>query len=242
MSLLTGRTILRHAGIVGTMVAAIVTTSALFGAVQAVGAGASAGSDKAQAKQYLLTLSDMPAGWKTEKGASGNGSGTLPGAKQLASCIGVPSKLIDANPPEADSPYYENKSGSLEVQDTVSVFGSAKVAKAELAAMANTRTPSCMTTIMNGAFKAKIQASAGKGAKLGAITVTRADPTQFGNGTTGLVISLPITADGTSITANIAAVYYVKGKFGQEIDFNAYGSTFPTAIAQPIITTAINRL
>ena len=242
MSLLTGRTVLRHASIVGNIVAAAAITSVLLGAVQAAGAGASPASDKAQAKQYLLTLSDMPAGWKTEKGSSDNGSGSLPGAKQLASCIGVPSKLINANPPEADSPYYENKSGSLEVQDTVSVFGSAKVAKAELAAMANTKTPSCMTTIMNGSFKAKIQASAGKGAKLGTITVTRADPTQFGSGTTGLVISLPITADGTSVTANIAAVYYVKGKFGQEIDFNAYGSAFPTAIAQPIITTAINRL
>ncbi len=157
MSLLTGRTVLRHASIVGNIVAAAAITSVLLGAVQAAGAGASPASDKAQAKQYLLTLSDMPAGWKTEKGSSDNGSGSLPGAKQLASCIGVPSKLINANPPEADSPYYENKSGSLEVQDTVSVFGSAKVAKAELAAMANTRTPSCMTTIMNGSFKAKIK-------------------------------------------------------------------------------------
>ena len=74
----------------------------------------------------------MPKGWKTEKGSGGSGSNNFPGATQLASCIGVPASLITSNPPEVDSPYYENKSGSLEVQDSVSVFPSAKTATAEL--------------------------------------------------------------------------------------------------------------
>jgi hypothetical protein len=52
-----------------------------------------------------------------------------------------------------------------------------------------------MTTLMNGSFKAQILASAGKGATLGTITVTRADPANFASGTTGLVMSLPISPD-----------------------------------------------
>jgi hypothetical protein len=244
MSLSTGRKVLRRASanIVGNIAVAAVTTSVLLGALQTGGAGASTASDKAQAKHYLLTLSDMPAGWTREKGSSGNGSGSFPGATQLASCIGVPSNLISSNPPEVDSPYYQNKAQTLEIQDSVSIFHSPKVAKAELAAMANAKTPSCMANLMNGTFKTKIAASAGKGATVGTITVTRADPAQFGNGTTGLVMSLPISSQGISVTATIAAVYYVKGKFGQQIDFNSYGSAFPSGIAKSITTVAINRL
>jgi hypothetical protein len=221
---------------------AILVSSALVLGARFDGAGASTASNKAQAKKDLLVLSDMPSGWKVEKGSSGNGSNNFPGAKQLASCIGVPSKLINSNPPEVDSPYYKNKSGSLEVQDRVSLFATAKVALAELAALANTKTPACMTTIMNGAFKTKIQASAGKGATVGTITVTRADAAIFGKGTTGVLISLPISDQGVSITANILVVYYVKGALGQQIDFNAYGSPLPNSVAKALTTTAINRL
>ena len=209
---------------------------------QVAGAGASAASSKAQAKKLLLTLSDMPKGWKKEKGSAGGGSSNFPGATQLAGCIGVPASLITSNPPEADSPYYENKSGSLEVQDSVSVFPSAKAAQSDYEALANAKTPACMSTLMNGAFKAQILASAGKGATLGTITVTRADPTGFANGSTGLVMSLPISEQGVSLTAVITTVYYVKGKFGQQIDLNSYGPAFPTSLAQSLTATALHRL
>ena len=89
-----------------------------------------------------------------------------------------------------------------------------------------------MTTLMNGAFKAQILASAGKGATLGTITVTRSDPARFAGASTGLVMTLPISEQGVSLKAVITAVYYVKGKFGQEIDFNSYGPAFPTCNRQ----------
>jgi hypothetical protein len=184
----------------------------------------------------------MPKGWKKESGSSGSGSSNFPGAGQLASCIGVPASLIRSNPPEVDSPYYENKSGSLEVQDSVSIFPSARTATTNINAMANTKTPGCMTTLMNGAFKAQILASAGKGATLGTITVTRADPADFAAGTTGLVMSLPITVPGGSIDATLTAVFSIKGRLGQQIVFNSYGPGFPTPLAKSLTATAVHRL
>jgi hypothetical protein len=209
---------------------------------QVTGAGASTASNKAQAKKLLLVLADMPKGWKKEKGSGGSGSSSLPGATLLASCIGVPSTLISSNPPEVDSPYYENKSGSLEVQDSVSVFPSAKAAASAYNALANAKTPACMTTLMNGSFKAQILGSAGKGATLGTITVTRADPADFAPSSTGLVMSLPISDQGVSLTAILTVVYYIKGKLGQQIDFDAYGPTFPTSLAETLSATALHRL
>jgi hypothetical protein len=224
------------------VIAAAALTAALVVAAQFGTAGASTASDRAQAKKHLLVLSDMPSGWKAEAGSGGGGSSDFPGAKQLASCIGVPSSLITSNPPQANSPYFQNASMSLEVQDTVSVFPSVQKARAEFAAIANAKTPACMTTIMNGTFKSKISGSAGKGATVGTITVTRINPANFGKGIAGMVMSLPITSEGVSITANITAVYYIKGNLGQQIDFNSYGTSFPTAIAKALTTVAIHRL
>jgi hypothetical protein len=184
----------------------------------------------------------MPKGWITEKNSGGSGSNSFPGASKLANCIGVPTSHIDSNPPDAESPYFENKSGSLEVQDTVSVFPSAKEAAANFSALTNAKTPGCMTTLMNGAFKAQIQASAGEGAKLGTITVTKASLAGFPRGSTGLVMSLPITDQGVSIDARLTAVYYRKGRLGQEIDFNSYGATFPVSLAESLTATALHRL
>jgi hypothetical protein len=225
-----------HAG------AAAILISALVLGTQLGAGGASPTANKAQAKKHLLVLADMPTGWKTESGSSNGGSGGVPGAKQLAGCIGVSSKLINANPPEVNSPYFENASGSLEVQDTVSTFGSAKVAKAQLAALSNAKTPSCMTTLLNGSFKTKIAASAGQGASVGNITVTKADSADLAKGAHGLNITIPVSSQGQSLTVHIAVVYAIKGTLGQEISFNSYGSAFPASISKSLTATALGRL
>jgi hypothetical protein len=233
---ITGRGVLRAANVI---VVALLALGLTLG-TQVAGAGAAAG--RTSAKKLLLTLSDMPKGWKKERGSGGGGSSNFPGASQLASCIGVPTSLISSNPPEVDSPYFEDKAGTLEVQDSVSIFPSARAATADLNALANTKTPACMTTLMNGSFKAQILASAGKGATLGTITVTRFDAANFASGATGIVMSLPISEQGVSLTAIITAVYYVKGKLGQQIDFNSYGPAFPTSLAKSLTATALHRL
>jgi hypothetical protein len=207
-----------------------------------VAAGASPTSDRAQAKKLLLTLHDMPKGWKTEKGNSSSSSSSFPGATQLASCIGVPASLVNSNPPQAVSPYFENKGGLLEVQDTVSVFPSASKAAANFSALNNAKTPACMTTLMNGSLKAQILASAGQGATIGTITVTKASLAGFPSGSSGIVMALPITDQGVSINATLTAVYYRKGKLGQEIDFNSYGPAFPVSLAKSLTGTALHRL
>jgi hypothetical protein len=204
--------------------------------------GASPASERAQAKKLLLVATDMPKGWKTEKGSAGGSSGTVPGANQLAACIGVPASLVNSNSPTAFSPYFESKNGSLEVQDEVSVFPSTTGARRGLDAIANAKTPGCVATLMNGTFRARILASAGKGTTLGVVTVTRADPATFGPGTTGFVMMLPITSNGVSFTGEIAAVYFIKGKLGQEINFNSYGSTFPSSTARALTAKAAARL
>ncbi len=205
---------------------------------------AAGASGLTQAKGHLLGLSDMPKGWKTEKGTGGSGgSSTFPGATQLASCIGAPAQLITANPPEVNSPYYENKSGTLEVQDTVTVFPSAKNAKAEFAVVSNTQTPTCLTSIVNGqTFKSQLAGASGKGAVIGSITVVKKGTANYAPGVTSVAMSIPITYQGINITAQLTEVFFIKGNLGQQITFNSYDTTFPASLSRRLTALAASQL
>jgi hypothetical protein len=72
--------------------------------------------------------------------------------------------------------------------------------------------------------------------------VTRADPATFGKGATGFRITIPFTTQGQSLSVNILVAYAIEGSLGQEINFNANGSAFPTALSQSLTATAVGRL
>ena len=84
---------------------------------------------------------------------SPNNPNSTVGDAQLARCIGVATSLISENPPSVNSPQFQNKSGTLTINDNVTVFPSAKNAAAELATVANKKTPGCMTTLASGPLK-----------------------------------------------------------------------------------------
>ena len=213
--------------------------------LSAVGAPASAAtsSSVAQAKKHLLVLSDMPKGWSVEKGTGGSGgSGGLPGGSQLAACIGVPASVVNDNSPSSTGPYYQNKGQSLEVQDSVSVFPSVSSARTELAAMANPKTPGCVAEYMNGPGKSSFESQLGKGETVGTVTVTPLDPTVYGPGVVGVVMSLPITDQGVIVPTQIVSVNAIKGRLGQSITYNSYGLPFPSSLAKHLDSIALGRL
>ncbi len=176
--------------------------SGLLLASLTIGAGASTASDQAKAKKHLLVLSDMPTGWKTEKGSTGSTSGNgplsdFPGGQQLASCVGVPLSVLASNPPQATSPYFEDKTGALEVQDSVSVFSSTNNASTEYAAVNNVKLSSCLTATVNTAsFKSQFSTGTPKGTTIGTIAVTAINPAHYGRNTAGFTINNPCHRPG----------------------------------------------
>ena len=208
-------------------------------------AGASTSSSVAQAKKHLLVIADLPQGWKAEKGTggSGGGSGGLPGGSQLAACIGVPASVIgDDSSERRPVPYYQNKDQSLEVQDTVTVFPSASYAHTEIAAMGNAKTPGCVAAYMNGPGKSAIEAQGNKGETIGTITVTPLDPHVYGPGVAGVVINLPVTYQGVTVSTELVSVNATKGRLGQSITYNSYGPPFPASLAKHLTSVALGRL
>jgi hypothetical protein len=201
-------------------------------------AGSSTASTRAEAKQHLLTLKDMPTGWTTEKGSTvtyGSG-GAFPDANRLAGCIGVPVGLIEANPPTANSPNFQSKDGSLQIQDSVSVFPSVKTATAEMASFNKSKTPACLASFMNSSStKSEFLAKAPKGSALGTVTVT---DDNHPKGISELTAVFPITSQGVSARLKFTLVSFVKGKLGRQISFNAYGPTFPRSVIEHVTSEA----
>jgi hypothetical protein len=220
-------------------IAAFGLVSCVFLAASGVSAGASSSSALTEAKKHVLTLAAMPNGWKVEKGStySSGANSNFPGAKQLATCIGVPAALITSSPPEEDSPYYQNKDGSLEVQDAVTVFPSAKNAKAQYAAIASAKTPSCYAALLNGAsFRSQLAAQAGSGVTVGTVTVKKG--ARLGKHIAAFTATIPVTSQGQSVTIQKTQVFYVKGHLGHQLTFTSYSAPFPASVMAHVTAEA----
>ncbi len=229
--------------------AAAVLAAGLFagGALGAVGALAAPGSPAgarstqlAQARKMLLVIGDMPAGWKKSKNTN-NGNSNL-GAAQLARCIGVAPALISENPPSVNSPEFQDKQGLLTVDDNVTVFPSAKNAAAEYAAVTNSKTPACMTTLASGPLKAKLFGKTPKGTTYGTPLVSATDPGAFGPAAGGFSLSVPVSTHGVTVNVTVTQLFAVKGRLGQQVTFTSVGAPFSIALEQHLTSVAVGRL
>jgi hypothetical protein len=226
----------RSAGL-GLGVAVTLATLSSTAPVSAAGASSPSG-ELPQAHKALLVLSDMPAGWTTKKSSNPNSN---VGDAQLARCIGVATSLIAENPPSVSSPQFQDRSGSLTVNDQVSIFPSAKNAADELAAVANPKTPGCMTQLASGPLKSKLFGKTPAGVKLGTVLVSPTDRAAF-PGTAGYSVSVPISGHGVTVNVTATELFAIKGRLGHQITFSSTGEPFSIGLEQHLAAVAVSRL
>jgi hypothetical protein len=193
----------------------------------------------AQAQKALLVLSDMPSEWESVK-TPNNPNSTI-GDAQLARCIGVTTSLISENPPSVNSKQFQNKAGTLTVNDAVTVFPSAKNAAAELATVANKKTPGCMTSLASGPLKLKLFGKSPKGMTYGTALVSSTDSTAFPF-TAGYSMSVPVLTHGVTVNITVTQLFAIRGRLGQQITFTGVGEPFSVEVEQHISAAAVQRL
>jgi hypothetical protein len=193
-----------------------------------------------KAKKSLLVLADMPKGWTSSK--SSNSNSPFPAAAQMASCIGVPTNIITYNAPSVSSPNFDSKDQLLSVSDSVQIYPSSKAAQADFSSLANAKTPSCMTSILNGPGKAEFDAQIGSGISVGDVTVTRTPESDYAPHTTNFTMYFPVTTKGVTVNVELALVDYIKGREEQSVVLSAFQSTFPTSLARHLTTVADGRI
>jgi hypothetical protein len=194
----------------------------------------------ANAKKALLRLSDMPKGWTASASSSDNSS--FPGAAKLAGCIGIPLHVLTTNPPSVSSPTFNSANQLLSIGDSVSTYPSAAAAATDFAALANSKTPACFASDLNGPGKKALSASFGKGFTIGKIDATRAPNSEFAPETSNIAIAFPVTESGVKLEVLLVIVDYVKGDEEQTIDLTAVQAAFPISLARRLTVLADARI
>jgi len=203
-------------------------------------AGASNSSQIAQAKKDLLVLKDMPKGWTSSK--SGNNNNSTPGAAQLARCLGIPVSVINESPPTAYSREFSSKNQQLTVSDNVSIYPSAKAAKADFDIFTNPKSSTCLTSNYNGAGKALLAKETGAGKGLGTVDVSREPASDFAKHTANYVVFFPITTSEMTVNVQTTVVDYINGDEEQTIGLTSLDSQFPASLSRHLTTVADGRL
>ena len=226
--------------------AGLLVAASLAGVVTAVlsmagGAGpaaaAATSAQTAQAKKALLVLSDLPAGWTSSPSSSpSSGAGSFTGAPQLASCIGVPTQLIVTTLPEVNSPQFQNRGGSQIVQNSISIYPSAKYARQEFAAVSSRKTPGCISALLND-----VSGSGLGGGSAGSASVKRLPSA---NGTAAYSVDTTVTSQGAGAGTHThhELVYLVRGQRGDALTVISLGSSPSPALVARLVSVAQSRL
>jgi hypothetical protein len=225
------------------VVTVVVVGLAMVVVVVTAGKTAASNAPKAEiatAKKALLVQSDMPKGWKSS--ASSNNNPATPGAAQLAHCIGIPVSEINDMPPTAYSRDFNSADDLQSAYDNVSIFPSAKAARADMAADASAKTPGCLTTNFNGPSKKLLASSFGSGAVVGTIDVTRTPASYYAPHATNLTIYFPVTTQDETLNVESTEVTFVRGREEQTVTLVSVQTPFPTALARRLTTVADRRL
>ena len=230
----------RHVMLAGTMACALTWATACW---SAPGAAAGQPVTGAQAKTHLLVLSDLPKGWSTERGTANTQNAAYPAGSTYIACLGAGAGLPEAVPPEVDSPYFQNKDGSQEVQDAISSFKTSAAAHSSFAALANPAFAACASSALNAYMKSNPP----QGATIGTLTVGPPLGTKFGAHTNGFELTGPITSQGQTVDMTTTTVFFIRGTLGQQLTFTEYGpggsgTAFPPAEIRHMITTAERKL
>jgi hypothetical protein len=205
-----------------------VAASSSSGRSSASGSAQLPAAVKAQAESSLVRPSDLPAGWVV--GGAVATSRTSPWSKQLAGCVGVPSRIARIKPTKFSSPSYGSADHTAAVEDSVSVYPSAAQARAGFQAMANGKTPSCMNQIGGQALRASVQNQAGSGATVGSVSIAALAPGSYLRGQTGYTVTIPLASGGRQLTIISTAIQFVHGRFVHQLTFNGNGVAFPALL------------
>jgi hypothetical protein len=225
---LMGGLLLAVVGGGGTLAVAASSSSNGSGSSSGPGVAKLPAALKAQAQRSLVHASDLPSGW-IAAGAVAT-SRTSPWSKQLAGCVGVPSRIAKIQPTKFSSPSFGSPDHTAAVEDSVSVYPNAADARAAFKSMANGKTPGCMNRIGSQALRASVQNQAGSGATVGNVTIAALAPDSYLPGQTGYTVTIPLVSGGRQLTITSTAIEFVRGRFVHQLTFNGNGVTFPALL------------
>ena len=225
-----------------SVLASILVMSTMFSFV----AAASTTSRKAEvalAREALVVHSDFPNGWTT---SPYNSSGGTPGLKQIATCLHVPVSVVNYNPPEANSPYFNDAATGVQAQDSVDVFPNVKTGAQQFNLFASAKSLGCFVEVFNSpAIKSLFTRQIGKGSRVGTITGTELARPALSNESNAFVVRIPGTYRGVTLTIELEVVTIMSKSLteGAQMTFDySSNARFPASLISHLEAITVERL
>ena len=164
-----------------------------------------------------------------------------PWSSKLAACVGVPARVAKVAPTKVNSPDFTSANRLLAVEDSVSVYPSAALARAEYAALASTRTTSCMSRVAGSALQSSMQQEAGSATTVGDVGFSGLPAAAAADHLAGFTVTIPLARSGRVLTVTSTQVDFVAGSMLHQVTFNGNGTAFPAQLEEQLLTTAQTR-
>ena len=153
-----------------------------------------------------------------------------------------PSRSSTPTRPTASSPTFQDKTGTVCVQDNVSVFPSSKVGSQNYTTISNPKVPSCLSTVLQDpAAKAQFLGTSGGNVTVGAVSVTAAPKSLLVPHASGFTIAFDATEQESTAHTTITLVSMVRGKLGSQIDLHLGRRHLPHLARQASLAVAYGR-
>ena len=190
----------------------------------------------AQGTAALLQLSDLPSGWSAG-GAAAAPTRVTPWSPQLASCVGIPTRVAKIAPTKVQSPDFSSADKVDAVEDSVSVYPSAAEAQAEFAAMAGSKTTGCMNSVASPTLQRSMQQEAGSTTTVGVVSFAGLPAGAAAQNLAGFTVTIPIARGGRVLTVTSTQVDFVSGSLLHQVTFNGNGAVFPAVLEEELLAT-----
>jgi hypothetical protein len=161
---------------------------------------------QAAAQKALLTSAQFPSNWTQQSSPATPLDAQA--QQMLATCLHVPASELQADPSDvatADSPQFEAPGGVGSVQETVDITTTAHEV-AEFQVLAQSQVPTCLGQVFGSYLKSSL-ASSTPGVTVGTLTMRPLTVSQIGDATDAFQATIPVTANGQSITLYVDLVF-----------------------------------
>jgi hypothetical protein len=231
---------------IGALALVVAVAIWVAGAPRADAAGGTGKTSKAAAvamgRQELIKVTALPGEWTlspfvTSAGTGARGSG---GAIPKA-CQALVKSNIDQSPPVVESPYFDQKGGTAEIQEEIDIYPSARQAARVLALNGTSALQQCFAQAFN-ADRTAIASSVGQGATVGTMTAQAAPIATYGQGAEDTRLVIPITYNGTSFNLYYDNVVIVKGRSQAVIEESNLSEPIATSLAAAVDQAVASKL
>ena len=215
-----------------------------------VGAAEKAKTSSAQAlaRTELLLNSSYPRGWQGQgSGSSSTQASTFAGfdtttLAQLTQCMGIATTNISTHPAEAAAQEWGDNNSNAAMTDTVDVFPTAASAAVDVEAWGSPKTPTCLEQQFGSSLSGVLNGWLGRGAVFGRGVAAEQSIPNYGDHTSDLTFSAPVSLYGLSGTDYLDVVEVQKGRSESILMFDNTGTRVSTRIIDQLTRTAAARM